>query len=131
MTVLDANNALFEWFMNNDSFVMERDLKKVIPIVEEQEEVENALKMALQQLEEANLIKISEDKKYHILTKNFGSNSFVASYISKQINDFCDMIGDHTDQCDTGNLSEKDIKNLCHIIDYYKEVVAKENKGLQ
>ena len=58
MTVLDANNALFEWFINNDSFVMERDLKKVIPIVEEQEEVENALKMALQQLEEANLIKI-------------------------------------------------------------------------
>ena len=138
MTVLDANNALFEWFMNNDSFVMERDLKKVIPIVEEQEEVENALKMALQQLEEANLIKISEDKKYHILTKNFGSyqqspeiNSFVAGYISKQINDFCGLIGDHTDQCDAGNLCEKDIKNLCHIIDYYKEVVAKENKGLQ
>ena len=138
MTVLDANNALFEWFMNNDSFVMERDLKKVIPIIEDQEEVENTLKMALQQLEEANLIKISEDKKYNILTKNFGTysqspeiNSFVATYASKQINDFCDIINDHTDECDAGNISERDIKNLCHIIDYYKEIVAKKNKNLQ
>jgi len=134
MTVLDANNALFEWFMNNDSFVMERDLKKVIPIIEEQEEVENVLKMALQQLEEANLIKVSEDKKYHILTKNFGSyqqtieiNSLVAGYVSNQINDFCDLIKEHSDQCDAANLNEKDIKNLCHIIDYYRDVLNKEN----
>lgn len=134
MTVLDANNALFEWFMNNHSFVMERDLKKVIPIFEDQEEVEVVLKMALLQLEEANLIKISEDKKYHILTKDFGSyqqnieiNSFVAGYISKEINDFCDLIKDHTDECDASNLCEKDIKNLCHIIDYYRDAASKQN----
>ena len=72
MTVLDANNALFEWFMNNHSFVMERDLKKVIPIFEDQEEVEVVLRMALLQLEEANLIKISEIKNTIYLQKILG-----------------------------------------------------------
>ena len=28
--------------------------------------------------------------------------------------------------CDSGNITEKDIKNLCHIIDYYKEAVNKK-----
>ena len=132
MTVLDANNLLFEWFGSNDSFVMERDFKKVVPIFEDEEEMKTTLNLALQELCEANLVKICENKKYYILTKPFGAyqqspeiNSWIANYASVKINEFCDLINDDSDRCDASNLCEKDVKNLCHIIVYYRDALTK------
>ncbi len=133
MTVLDANNLIFEWFMNHDSFVIERDFNNLVTIVEDEEETKVVIKMALKELYDAKLIKICEDEKYYILSKSFGSyqqspeiSSFVSNYVAKEINDFCDLIQDNTDQCDPANLTEKDLKNLCHIIDFYKEKSSPE-----
>ena len=132
MTVLDANNLLFEWYGANNSFVMERDLKKVVPIIEDEEETKTTLSLALEELREANLVKVCEDKKYYILVKPFGAyqqspeiSSWVANYAGAKINEFCDLINDDSDRCDASQISERDIKNLCHIIDYYKDILLK------
>ena len=133
MTVIDANNLIFDWFSHNDSLVLERDLKQVVAIFEDEKETKIIMKMALSDLCEAKLIRVCEDEKYYILNKPFASyqqnpeiSNFVAGYVSKEINDFCELIQDDTDMCDSGNITEKDIKNLCHIIDYYKEAVNKK-----
>ena len=39
MTVLDANNSLFEWIRSNHSFEIDRDIKKVVKIFEDETEM--------------------------------------------------------------------------------------------
>lgn len=133
MTILDVNNLLFDWYTNNNTFKMDRDFKKIVPIYEDEDEVKKTIELALDQLIEANLILPCKEKEYYILTKPFSAyqqtleiNSWVSAYVASQINDFCSLIGDDQDKCDASSLTEKDLKNLCHIIDYYKDALSKK-----
>ena len=136
MTVLDANNSLFEWFRSNHSFEVDRDIKKIVQIFEDETETIIAFKLALEELEANNLIasKDYNDKKFYVLTKPFEAymqnpdvSTWTASMIGGEINEFCDLIEDHQDECSPSSLGEKDLRNLVHIAQYYKQkLVEKE-----
>ena len=137
MTVLDAANLLYEWFGTNDSFEMNRDLKKVIPIIDNEEETISAFKLALLDLENNTMISSQEwgDKKYYILNKpyeaynqNIEVTAFTSKWLSGEINEFCGLIEDKTDLCTASSISDKDIRNLIHIIQFYKQKTAEKEE---
>tara|TARA_Y100001938_G_scaffold9468_1_gene11713 strand:+ start:3323 stop:3736 length:414 start_codon:yes stop_codon:yes gene_type:complete len=128
MTVLDASNKLFDWFSDNDSFCVEEDFQKLILISESKERDISAIKLALEQLSSAELIKRNEN--HWILARPFEKweqsvtvNPPVADLIAKTVNDFCDVIDDQTDRCEASSIGEKDIRNVLIITDHYKSLV--------
>ena len=137
MTVLDANNSLFDWFKERSSFEIGRDLKKIVPIIDDEAETIISFRLALEELEKNGLIAHQDynDKKFYVLTKPFDSYtqnpdipSWTAAAIAQEINDFCDILNDQTDRCSMSNITPKDLQNLIHISQYYKtKVIEKEN----
>jgi hypothetical protein len=124
MTVLEASGTLYQWFSENDSFCLEKDFLKIIPITDSPKRDRAAILSALKDLEEAHLIAGSshEDTEYWILRKSFASfeqsvsiSADVALTVSLMINKFCDIIGDEKQTCDATNITEQDIKNLIFI----------------
>ena len=138
MTVQDASNELFTWFEKEDSFEISRDIKKIIPIFDmgQEEPATIAFKIALERLEEAQLVGSKEygDKKYYILEKHMDSfqqnielGPWTAKFLANEINEFCHLVDDSTDLCQTASIQEKDIRNLVHIVAFYKQkVIEKE-----
>ena len=140
MTVLDANNELFEWFRENNSFELKRDIKKIVPISEDEEETEITFKLALEELESNGLCssKECEDKRYYILSKPFEAynqnvevSSWTAKFITNEINEFCELIQDNTDLCTASNIVEKDVRNLVHLSQYYKSKLVEKEQIIQ
>jgi hypothetical protein len=130
MTVLDAQNLLYEWFATSDSFEINRDMRKVVPIMENEEETGAAFRLALQELTANSLISPQDygDKKYYVLIKSYESyvqtielSVFTTKWLAGEINEFCAMIEDNTDLCTTSSINDKDIRNLVHIIQFYKQ----------
>ena len=135
MTVLDAQNLLYEWYSDHDSFEINRDIKKIVPIMDNEEECLSAFKLALKMLTDRELIASEEygDKVYFILIKSYESfsqpvelASFTTKWLSNEINEFCDLIEDKTDLCAASNITDKDIRNLVHIIQFYKQKTAEK-----
>tara|TARA_R100000808_G_C2148015_1_gene156065 strand:- start:770 stop:1201 length:432 start_codon:yes stop_codon:yes gene_type:complete len=127
MTTLEASGQLYTWFSENDSFSLEKDFMKVIPITEEPERDRAAFLCALKDFEEGDMIKEAEigDEKYWILKRSFltyPQNITVtpetALLMSTVINKFCEIIQNDKDKCDPANVSEEDIKNLLYICNY-------------
>lgn len=136
MTVQEASNHLFEWFEKSDSFEITKDLKKLVPILNDEEADTIAFRIALEKLEESSLLSSKEyaDKKYYVLEKHMDSyqqsvelGPLTAKFACAEINEFCGLIQDQTDTCEAVNLTEKDIRNLIHIIQFYKQkLIEKE-----
>lgn len=146
MTILDATNHLYDWFRTNDSFEENRDLRKILPIIEKDEETNVAFKIALVELEKINLIAAKEygEKTYHVLrkpyeayTQNVEISSHTSKWVAEHINDFCNLIEDKTDLCNATSINDKDVKNLLLIIQFYrnktieKEDIITKMSGLQ
>lgn len=134
MTVTDCTNSLFLWFQENDSFEIEEDFNKVILLSEDKGRDSAALEIALERLETAELIKSKSvgEKKYWILNKSFNNfestvsiDATLSREIAEDINQFCEIIGDDTDQCDSSNITPKDIKNLLFMYRQAKQIVGK------
>lgn len=137
MTVQDASNLLFTWFEQSDSFEINRDIKKAVPIIDNEEETVIAFKLALESLEKMELIGSKEhgDKKYYILLKHMDSyqqnvevGPWTAKFITNEINDFCNLVEDNTDLCQVTSITEKDVRNLAHIILFYKQKIAEKEQ---
>ena len=139
MTVLDATNKLFDWFSDNDSFCLIEDWTSLIIISEHKERDETAVKLALSNLEETGLIKSldtkNKEKKYWILCKPFDQWEQSVSLtgptsrgVSEVLNLFCDMIEDQSDRCDSSAISEKDIRNILIVSNYYKNLAIKKSE---
>ena len=136
MTVQDASNDLFTWFETNDSFEIGRDLKTIHLILEDEDIAKITFKIALEALEKMELVssKTYGDKIYYILNKhmdafqqNVDVGPWTAKFMSHEINEFCSLIEDNADRCETAGIKEKDIQNLIHIIAWYKaRVLEKE-----
>ena len=130
MTVFDASISLYGWFAENDSFTINQyldicgDKAKGLSA----EEIKASLLCGLDQLEKIGLISktIVGKKTIWVLDKNYITvdqdvkiSADTALLISEVINNFCDMLDDHGDQCNPIAISEKDIKNLIHISTFY------------
>lgn len=135
MTVTDCTNSLFLWFQQNDSFEISEDFNKVILLSEDKGRDSAALELALERLETAELIKSKEmgEKKYWILNKSFNNfestvsiDATLSSEIAEDINQFCEIIGDDTDKCDSSNITSKDIQNLLFMYRQAKNIVGKQ-----
>ena len=135
MTVTDCTNSLFLWFQENDSFEIEEDFNKVILLSEDKGRDSAALEIALERLETAELIKSKSlnEKKYWILNKSFNNfestvsiDATLSREIAEDINQFCEIIGDDTDQCDSSNITTKDIQNLLFMYRQAKQIVGKQ-----
>ncbi len=135
MTVTDCTNSLFLWFQSNDSFEINEDFNKVILLSEDKGRDSAALELALERLETAELIKSKEigEKKYWVLNKSFNNfestvsiDATLSSEIAEDINQFCEIIGDDTDKCDSSNITSKDIQNLLFMYRQAKNIVGKQ-----
>jgi hypothetical protein len=124
MTTLEATGHLFEWFSQNDSFQMEKDFIKVIPITETPERDKVAFLTALESLQENLLLKSAEyeGSKYWVLSKAYNSyeqtinlSPATAHGIAKIVNSFCDITGLEGEKCNPSELQEKDVSNLIFI----------------
>ena len=137
MTVQDASNELFTWFETHDNFEIGRDIKKILPIVEDEEATLTTFKIALEKLEGMQLLASKEyaDKRYYILEKHMDSfqqnvelGPWTAKFIAQEINEFCEILQDNTDACQTSNIQEKDVRNLVHVIQWYKQKVLEKEQ---
>ena len=137
MTVQDASGVLYNWFYKHDSFCVEKDFLSLIPITDYPERDKAAISIALKKLQDGGILasaeRMIEGEKldYYILERTFDSwqqsvdiNPTTARYISNEINSFCELIEDKTDWCDVTALGEKEIRNLIHIINFYKQRTA-------
>ena len=141
MTILDASNQLFDWFSDNDSFCIKDDWIKLILLSEHKERDEAAVILALDSLEKSELIKsiiVNDEtkRKIWILNRPFDQwdqsvslTGPTARVVSTTVNNFCDLIQDQTDRCDSTNISEKDIRNLAIVCNHYKTIATSEEEG--
>ena len=53
-------------------------------------------------------------------------NANMAGYITREINGFCELIEDKTDWSDPTDINQKDILNILHILNFYKEKYRQE-----
>jgi len=146
MTIQDASNVLFEWFATNDSFVMERDFinamsKSGNTNLENTEVDKVALELALESLVEQTMVgtkekettrgtgksKEKETTSYYVLQRPYDAwqqnvelGPMTAKYIAAEINSFCEMLDDNSDTCDGSRVAEKDLRNLVHIINFWR-----------
>ena len=140
MTVFEAYGKLWEFFKESDSFILEEDFRKVSLITDtparDKAAVQSALddwvesKMLHRQVQESwnKELKDSETKVIYILKKPLDSNeqsvsigASLAGYMSKEINEFCELIEDKTDWSDPAEINSKDVLNVLHILNFYKE----------
>jgi ribosome biogenesis GTPase A len=145
MTVFEAYSKLWEFFKENDSFVMEEDFRKVSLVSETPTRDRAAMQSALDDWTKNDLltrqeqttwnkeIKDNETKTVYVLRKPLDSNdqtvtihSNLATYMMKEINGFCELIDDKTDLCDPSDLDSKDVLNLIHILNFYKNKYREE-----
>ena len=136
MTIADAVNKLFVFFMDNDSFELERDFIKVMLVSDNEEEDRAILLASIQQLKENELIRSQryKGKTYHILSNKIQSyeqtipvGGVCALMMSTEINEMCDALGDVRDYCDPTKIGEKDIINLINIIKIYRNQKEEDN----
>ena len=125
MTVLEATERLFEWFSENDYFVLDEDLIRVNPISDTVERDKAVFLLALEDLESNELLAKGDaqnkknietvwvlKKPFTAFEQNVAISPSVAMALSQIINNACEEFGDDTDYCSAANLQEKDIRNL-------------------
>jgi hypothetical protein len=145
MTVFEAYGKLWDFFKDNDSFVMEEDFRKILLITETPTRDRAAIQSALDDWVTSKVLareiqtcwnkelKDNEKKVIYILKKPMDSNeqsvsvnANMAGYITREINDFCELIEDKTDWSDPTDINQKDILNVLHILNFYKEKYRQE-----
>jgi hypothetical protein len=145
VTVYEAYSKLWEYFKDTDSFVMEEDFRKVSLVSDTPTRDRAAFQSALDDWAKQDIltrqvqhvwnkeIKDNETKTVYVLRKPLDSNeqsisvhANLATYMMKEINSFCELIDDKTDLCDPTDLRSKDILNLIHILNFYKNKYQEE-----
>ena len=136
MTVVDATNMLFDWYSENDSFELEKDFMRIIPVTDTPEEDRSAFLCALDGFEQNMFVKSVEYKgaRRWILAKPYESYEQTVTVgpdtcqgVALIINSMCDTIGQDTDRCEVTNIVEKDIRNLVGLTNYMTNQRADEN----
>ena len=134
MTVLDATHKLFDYFSDKHTYCASKNFKDLVPISENLELEMATVRLALQDMEKNEIIRCTaiDDEEFYILNRPLESFeqsvsiSFpTAIMISQAMNEFCNTIEDYTDIVDTGNVTEKDIRNLVILNQHHKAEMTK------
>ena len=130
MTILEATIKLVTWFRTNESFELSRDFINIIAITETKKEDLVALKCALKNLCDSNILgkETVDNTDYFILNRPLDSmeQNITASYslcidIATIINLFCEKMKIKEDVCDFRDIRQKDIKNLVYLLNNFYE----------
>lgn len=131
VTVFEASITLYAWFAENDTFCMHQVSRAMVGKEEDKAsdvEIQASFKCALDQLEKMELIKKAElkeseiwvlQKDYITVDQDVKVSADTALAISEVINNFCEIIDDHKDECTPTSIQEKDIQNLVHICSFF------------
>ncbi len=126
MTVLDASNLLFQFFLKNNSFCLEEDFIKLVTVSDVTERHKAAIVAALDSFEKNGIIKSTriDDKYYYTLTKSLSAleqnviiSGETAVFIAERINAFCELLGGSNEVCNPSDIKEEDIKYLIIALD--------------
>lgn len=124
MTIIDAYGLLNEYFNSNTSFNLNKNIRSVILVSEDEELSKAALLCALCEMEKAGILRSCEieGEKYWILYRSLEAfpqtieiNGLVAAGIASVINDMCGSLEAESEKCDPRNVTEKDLKNLIYM----------------
>lgn len=131
MTIEEAKNFLFEWFLSTDVFITDKNIHSDNLKSEEGKKVTAAFNLALKDMEEFGLVKHEYmgvlEGNYWILTHPVGDlrqtvniSTFTGMRISRLINDI--LIDKNPEQfkgmeCDYWNIQESDINTLLLILE--------------
>ena len=145
MTVFEAYGKMWEFYKENDSFILDEDFRKITLITEHPARDKAAFQAALDDWVESKLLtrqvqtlwnkelKETETKTIYVLRKPLDQNdqsisvsAQMATYISREINNFCELIEDKTDWSDPSDITSKDVLNILHILGFYKEKYREE-----
>ena len=139
MNIMEASNKLYEFFLTNDCFVMEENVKDIIKITDDPARDKACLLGALKSLASVECITAVDqgDMTYWFLNRpaealdqDVTLHGFTAQMVAETINSFCEHIQDPTDLCDAKSIQEKDIRNLLFITNYFIGVAnGDEQKG--
>lgn len=129
MTILEVNNKLYEFFLENDRFEMESDFSKIINSSERIDVDKSLVLQSLKELEDAGLLKklpfFTEKEEepnnqyFWVLNKPLAHyeqtitlSPLICAEIGTILNVF-DQISDNQDlKCDMKNIKSQDIHNL-------------------
>ena len=139
MNGLESTNILFKWFSSNDTFLLERDFKKIVPLSENEEEDRAVVMCGLKDLSEKNIISNIDyhDKEYWILKKPFQAytqdvevSPTTALGVEAIINSFCEVLENKEDICDASSISDKDLANMVFICNSIVQNKSEENNSV-
>ena len=139
MNGLESTNILFKWFSSNDTFLLERDFKKIVPLSENEDEDRAVVMFGLKDLSEKNIISNIDyhDKEYWILKKPFQSytqdvevSPTTALGVEAIINSFCEVLENKEDICDASSISDKDLANMVFICNSIVQNKSEENNSV-
>jgi hypothetical protein len=128
MNIMDASNKLFEFFLTNDCFVVDKNLKDIVTVTDDPERDKACIIGALGTLKTMECVTPVEmgqttywflNRPAESLEQELKIHGFTAQMIAECINSFCQLIEDPTDLCDAKSLQEKDIRNLLFITNYF------------
>ena len=123
MTILDATTHLFEWFKTHDCFE-EQNIKDIILVSDTPERDKAAFLCALSDLVENQVLGVTEvgERRIWVVKKALEAYDqpvdipyHLALEIANCLNRMCEVIQDHSDQCDPRAVTTKDIMNLAFV----------------
>jgi hypothetical protein len=145
MTILEAKNTLFSYFLNNDVLGI-NSFDELFPDIQNKILNKEIILIALDDFEKIDLIKgittnpleknkEKPEKDSWVLVKpltqfsqNIEISGITASTIENVINEYCSIYNDEENICQATNISEKEIQNLLKIILSFKDS-EKEQTG--
>ncbi len=130
MTLLDINNQLIEFFLQNEKFSINENLKGISVPEEYIEYTKQLIVSSLDSLVSTGvLVKLSDD--IYILKQpinNFTQSIIISPNIASAIADKCNMMTEDGDETSALNITEGDIVKLLIIIDTLLEETGAEPK---
>lgn len=142
MTIVETQELLFNYFLENDKFILDKNLKDIFPIYDkEEDELKACILLALAAYEESGIVKKIKIKnvEYYILSKPLDSFTAQSVEISPQtalnimklINEFCDQSKDSENRCNVFKITDRDISNLAALYAKALEALVKQHEQVE
>jgi len=141
MTLLDAQNELIQWFLENDYVDLDKDLLNIFVLTEnlnlDRLIIKSIAFEALKKLESIEIVSQLGSSNQFVLNKKVSQfnqsidiDGETCSIISTIINKYCDILDQEKERCDPTSLSSRDLRNILNIIFLLEEKLNNSNLSL-